>query len=320
MKTYQVVLEPQSPFSSPIQADTLFGAFCWSWKRLYGEASLLKLLNEYKEGNPPFLFTNLFPYGLLPKPMKRFSYIGEEKKETTKEQRLKKYQGLKTIKKQKYVTLEGFNVYVAGGNTMGEDDNGIDTVTAYGNQVNRRYGTVGADEEGSLFTRDEIYSVSVGQNGEKTGGRVWFLVKVNAERERYLEPVLELMSNLGIGGHKSIGRGYSKLIEYCCFDGFPIPQEPQAFVTLSNFIPHARDPVEGYYQIILKYGKVDREYASSENPFKKPLVMITEGSVFKTNDFREYYGCMAENISDLKESILQYGLAFPVPIRLRRED
>lgn len=319
MEIYQVILEPQSPFSSPIQSDTLFGAFCWSWKRLYGENSLLDLLGEYKKGSPPILFSNLFPYGLLPMPMKKMSYLNAEKREGSKEQRLAKYQRLKKLKKQKYVTLDNFNRYVAGENTMGEEDNGLATVISYGNQVNRKLGTVGADDEGGLFTREEYYFVNQGLKDVKTPVKVWFLMKVNNKYERKLRPVVELMCVLGIGGHKSIGRGLCRLEECSVFSGINVPENPQAFVTLSSFIPDIQDPVEGYYQILLKYGKTDREYAASEKPYKKALVMLSEGSVFKTQNVKPYYGRIIHNVSALNEDIVHYGLAFPVPIRLRPE-
>jgi|LSQX01.3.fsa_nt_gb CRISPR-associated protein Csm4 len=316
MKIYQVILEPQSPFSSPIQSDTLFGAFCWSWKRLHGEDSLLELLGEYMKGSPPVLFSNLFPYGFLPMPMKKMSYLNMEARVGSREQRLAKYQRLKKLKKQKYVTLENFNRFVVGENTLGEEDNGLVTVISYGNQVNRKLGTVGADDDGGVFTREEYYFTHQSLMGNEKTTKVWFLLKVNSEYERKIQPVIELMCVLGIGGHKSIGRGLSKLVECSAFNGIEVPEKPQAFVTLSNFIPDVKDPVDGYYQILLKYGKTDREFAASEKPFKKALVMLTEGSVFKTKNVKPYYGRMIHNVSALDENIIHYGLAFPVPIRL----
>jgi CRISPR-associated protein Csm4 len=55
MKTYILKIKPISPFSTPIQADTLFGHLCWALRYLEGdEKKLLKFLEEF-DSKPPIL-------------------------------------------------------------------------------------------------------------------------------------------------------------------------------------------------------------------------------------------------------------------------
>lgn len=67
---------------------------------------------------------------------------------------------------------------------------------------------------------------------------------------------------------------------------------------------------------MVKYGKLGREFASNEYPFKKPLIMLKAGSSFYINGYKEVYGRMIENVSVREEPILHYGLAFSLPVNL----
>jgi CRISPR-associated protein Csm4 len=66
----------------------------------------------------------------------------------------------------------------------------------------------------------------------------------------------------------------------------------------------------------VKYGKLGGEFTFCGNPFKKPLVMIKTGSVFKTEKLpKEFYGRMIKEIAPAKpKEVVQYGYAFAVPI------
>ena len=97
-------------------------------------------------------------------------------------------------------------------------------------------------------------------------------------------------------------------------------------MTLSSFIPKENDPVEGYYHILLKYGKLGGLYAKgisevNNNPFKKPLIMFSAGSVFYDKEYRKgkTYGALLDDVHHNKE-IRHYAHAFPIGINLKVED
>lgn len=68
---------------------------------------------------------------------------------------------------------------------------------------------------------------------------------------------------------------------------------------------------------MVKYGKLGGEYTFSRNPFKKPLIMLTAGSVFRVQQsVKPFYGRMIEGIAPSKPEVVHYGYAFSVPIKL----
>ncbi len=70
----------------------------------------------------------------------------------------------------------------------------------------------------------------------------------------------------------------------------------------------------GSYQIFVKYGKVGE---TSENPFKKPLVMLKAGAKFYTDVPKTFYGMMIENIAVGRPEVVHYGLGFAVPVKIK---
>ena len=100
------------------------------------------------------------------------------------------------------------------------------------------------------------------------------------------------------------------------FAGFNPPASTNGFVTLSNFVPAANDPVTGYWHTAIKHGKLGEEFASSDNVFKKPLLMLEAGSTFYDVSCREYYGRLVKNLVSSDQRIVQYAFALPVPAML----
>ena len=66
---YKLTISPYSSFSYPIQSDTLFGAFCWSYKYLYGTEKLEEFLDICITQKPPIIFSNMFFENTLPIPL-----------------------------------------------------------------------------------------------------------------------------------------------------------------------------------------------------------------------------------------------------------
>jgi len=65
---------------------------------------------------------------------------------------------------------------------------------------------------------------------------------------------------------------------------------------------------------MIKYGKLGEEKTYCGQPFKKPLIMLKPGAVFRTANVKPFYGRLVEDIAYGDPSVVQYGLAFPVPI------
>ena len=66
---YRLQMAPGSRFGTPLMADSLFGALCWEVVNRQGEPDLLKMLDRFRKGDPPFVLSNAFPGDLLPRPL-----------------------------------------------------------------------------------------------------------------------------------------------------------------------------------------------------------------------------------------------------------
>jgi CRISPR-associated protein Csm4 len=118
----------------------------------------------------------------------------------------------------------------------------------------------------------------------------------------------------GYGKRRAVGYGAIGAWELEPFNGFGSFEGADAFVSLSRFVPAAADPADGMWRTAVKFGKVGGETAT---PFKRPLVTLTAGSWFRTRGApREWYGRLASGVSTAHPEVVQYGLAFAVPMRV----
>ena len=65
------------------------------------------------------------------------------------------------------------------------------------------------------------------------------------------------------------------------------------------------------------YGKrKSAGYGAVRNPFKRPVLVLTEGSAFYDASPREWYGRIVSGVSDTHREVVHYGYALPVPMRM----
>lgn len=312
MRLYRAVISPVVSFASPLQSDTLFGAFCWSYRYCYGEDKLKELLLETRQGNPSVIFSNAFPKGTLPLPMGVRDNSADFERIEKKEERQRAYQRHKKLKNARYVEKSWFRKIQEGENngfTAGLAEDEIRELTVPHNLVSRQDGVVkNLDGSGSLFEEDEYFGIP---------GHEYDVYILSSFSEAVLKPLVQMMFLLGIGKNKSTGKGSFEL------NGWHEEQElfncpkANAYMALSNFIPAPSDPAEGWYKPLVKFGKLDREYAMSETPFKKPLLFFQAGAVFRTEQVNLYYGSCMENVSVVDGVVVNaYTIAVPVHLNL----
>lgn len=294
MKTYCIKLKVQSPVLTPFQADTIFGHLCWMVKYGDGEEALKKFLEPFKSGEPPFVISDGFPCDLLPKPLLAELNI------TDPVQR-------KNIKNLEWIEVQDFNRIIEG-ETITESeiikDKKPSQAISTHNTINRL--TNITLSEGGVYNLPEtiIPEVSI------------YLKVVDEQRKDKVVDLFKKLSQTGYGKKKSIGKGQFFVREVSEFNNFSLLQNANGFVTLSNFCPKENDPTEGIYKTFVKYGKLGEEFTFCGNPFKKPLLMIKTGSVFKTGSQpEEFYGHMIwEGIAPGKPEVVHYAYAFAIPI------
>jgi len=311
MDTYKLILRQRSPTLTRWQADTLFGHLCWTLRHRDGEKALREFLDGYKDGEPPLLLSNGFPGNLLPRPIQPVHRLSATSDRLA---RLEQAAAVRRARDVAYVDREEFERARRGERIVPQRREVQRTRTVFKNQISRLTGTTGG--EGQLYSVDEQ---AFGNWRDKALLPVTVYVRTANERWTIeeIEALFHLMARGGYGAKKSAGYGHFDVVSMEPFDFAPI-DDANGFITLSNFVPAANDPLDGYYERLVKYGKLGEEYTLLPNPFKKPLLMFAAGSSFMVKEPKPFYGRLVRGLPNvgIAEDIVQYGLAFDVPARV----
>jgi len=303
MILHRIRLRPRAPWRTPWHADTLYGSLCWELRRLGGHAALADLLDRCRSGNPPFVLSDAFPGDLLPTPLAVQRLVS-----SAELQPRERFELHREWKRRALVPLETFDAIRSG--TLPPPPAGAQdpcqTESRLHVWLDRRTNT---SPEGALREEDATWLDPAVQ-----------YLSVYARVEPDFAPRLrDLWASLaasGFGKRKSVGMGAFEFVSMERFDAFRDVSGPDGFVSLSHFVPAASDPADGDYGVLVKYGKLGEEFAASENPFKRPLVMLTPGSSFRTGGPpRDWYGRTVAGIAPTHPEVLQVAFALVLPLR-----
>lgn len=312
MKSYRIDITPHSPWGTPLQADTLFGHLCWALVYTQGGQAVSDFLRAFNGPQPPLVLSNGFPEGYLPRPL----LPG-----TTKVQEEKAAQDRKTLKGMTLLQAEWLLSARDGlsedriqaalldkNAPIGEKDPWQEEL-GYHNTIDRRSNAVRA--EGGFFQSLDLHF---------RGLRLSVYVKTDYFSTPVLEELLQIVANGGFGRDKSAGLG-SFRFALSPFD-FPRLSGANAFLALSHFVPAPHDPTDGFYDLMTKFGKLGGDFAvgpisanGHHNPYKKPVLMLRSGSVFRDAPVREWYGRLVPNVHT-DPDIRHYGCCYPLEVRL----
>ncbi len=329
MKTYRLVIEALSPFLTPFDSDSLFGAICWAIRWNKGERELEEFIDSY-QNKPPFLISNGFRHDYLPFPIlpglsrEEIRNLIERKYGSVGPQDYRKgLEKIKKIRRVKYIQREVFGKYANNFSEKRivedvfkkklnnflefneeknekEDNNYFKIKDVYHNQINRLTGNVNV---GGLYTQTETEYLSL------------IDIYIRTDNADYFREIFKTLETEGFGKRRSTGKGQFKIIENLVEDKIPTATQANYYLTLSNYVPSER--VEGYYQLAVKRGKLGSVFASLSDysPWKSPFVMYKPGSIFKKTS-RKYYGRLLKGIHSELEQIVQYGYAFDIGVKI----
>lgn len=299
-----------------IHSDTIFGGICNAYRLIYGKDSLEKMLEKFKNQNPPFLISSAFPYFdeilffPIPKMIDFFKFGVEDKK----------YKKIEFVSDGilQSISQNCFSEQLKSGNivqgkilvTEEEMEKIGDTKIWNEKEIPR----VVIDRKTNA---SNIYYFGEIEYCDKCG--LYFLIKIlDNSVESKLKAAIRLLGDEGIGGDRSYGRGLFELES----------KEPKKFVwdvnegffiNLSLYVP-ADDEVEmiknGYYDFISKSGWV---YSPDKRGERKRFVrMIREGSTFKGN--KEFYGELIDvSVSNEFHPVYKYGYGMPLYLGVLNE-
>lgn len=307
MRTYKIELSVPSGFITPWHSDTIFGHLCWVAERHDGFTNFsgaAEFIDLYRGETPPLVLSDAFPAGYLPAPANLKEYYDQSMKGDLDVDR---YSLLKKVKAFQYLTLEQFLKYQNGEMfdlAEGEGSGQMKTAFTLHNQINRLSNTTG--DSGSLFELEERFVC---------GGKLDIYARIAEGFEGDAMRLFELFAAGGFGRKKSTGKGAFNILSFKEYKGLDVVENPKEYLSLSHFVPAQSDPTDGTYKVMVKYGKMGEDKALGGNPFKKPLMMIKPGAVFRAESWKPYYGRLIENIAYACSEVVQYGFAFSVPVK-----
>lgn len=307
MNLFRIRFRLRGPYATPWLADTLYGHLCWAALRIGGTQQLDELLAPAREGSPVLVLSDGFPGDLLPRPL-----LAPEPLDTNQPMPVqrRRFEEERARRRAPWVTEQEFMRVICGERVIpanGLHHTGPISRGMLKNQINRLTGTTsGIEGGGELFQVEETFQESV---------TVYALVE--SGMEALLADLLTYMADSGFGKRKAVGYGsISTRPTLEPFEGFGSPHQANGFVSLSTFIPARQDPTTGYWNLLVKYGKLGEELAASENPFKFPLLMLRSGSVFRDSPVREFYGRLMKGVSPRYDFVMHPAYCLPVPMQL----
>lgn len=312
MVLYELKLKIKSPFMTPWQSDILFGHMAWSYRERFGEEALSEWLEDFAD-LPPFVLSDGLIEGSFPRPM----IPPPEAKIHTKTEKIEQIQKGKRLKNVRYVSEEDFLPFLEGKEMTFQHQvkGAYEDIVRTHNVISRESNTSLAND--GLF--EEKSTVLKGHN------RLSIFVRV--KDKQILEEVCDLMeyiSYTGYGKKKNLGYGHFELVNVVKRNDLEQhTDKANAVILLSHSVPKKDDPIEGWYKLATKYGRVGARLKIKGSYIKKPFTRIMPGSVFRTSNPKGVYGRMINNIVPGNETIVQfcYSLALPVklPAYLERE-
>ena len=302
-------LKPLGVWTTPWQADSLLGALACSWARSRGPQALRRdFLDPWLAGTPRFVISDAFPGDSLLAPAALplwWDWAPEQRK---------------AVKKLRWLTEEDFQrvqhgrkPHLRGARVSFRDHVRLRNTLSRATDATGQRGELFEVPFSSLTEADAHLTILARASDESGLGT--------------LVEALELLGRTGYGADASVGHGGFELAE----DPAPVAQlddvpDADGFTALSTFQPAANDPTEGYWRVLVKYGKVAPDFHASA-VFKRPQVMFEAGACFRTgHPPKPFYGTCIEpdrllsapartSLSAIDVYPLQAAFALAVPIR-----
>lgn len=319
MHYYKLTWQLLSPLDTPLMADTIFGHFCWAIKYRHGDGKLEQFLNAYNT-SPPLLVSDGFPAGHLPVPRLPLSDPPNQLKDALTYKKAAKLRFIPVDLIERQGKLSGAGLFSVLSDIIKLNEkpsekqqscvreiqahNTIDRLTNTSLQTGGFY-----HQETMFFPKETCFDVYAAIDPSVCPMPI-------EELCRYIEKT-------GYGKNKSTGRGQFKITVHNHERFMPKPTD-NAFMALSSFCPAEHDPTDGFYDITTKFGKLGGDYAVSGSPFKKPLIMLTAGSLFFTGSIRPHYGRLVSGVhpdsdNPIFKKIKQYGYTMSYPLQIDKE-
>ena len=313
MQVYRYKIKPLSAFATPMRSDTLYGQLLCAAAELDGETGVSALIQAYTDRQPPFILGSALPAGMLPMPVLSGIKRAQFKSLAGKDM-FTKLSEHKKFRKQSYIAIADW-IDVAGQMSslklfqhhLGKEVVDITvkklkSSRTMHNSIDRNSNRVieGGlySEEANYYAADYCYDLYV-----KTADRNCF------------EKLFKHVATTGFGADASTGKGQFSFAIDDSFDNAMFNHQGNAEMNLSVCMASETDQFAGTWNLFTKLGKVWNGFGEN-NPFKKPFIAFTEGSVFTRMANSDY---VLRNIHSNPDYV-QIGLPLTLPLTLEEGD
>lgn len=317
-KIIKISLKPKSGLITEMQSDTLFGHFCWRLKELKGETTLENFLELYKNNEPVFTISNsLYTTEkeiYFPAPNFKFKY--EESGHNSKQESINQFLEFKDKKSNQFIALKTLNNFLIG------KLSDYDTINLPKDSIKENIYTSSLIDRESLKAKEgNLHSFN-----SYYYDKLYFSILIKVLDEKSFDDfncleILKYLFEIGFGKKKSTGYGVFEITDINeNYNDLQEPESSNGFYSLSNYFPHKSDNItNGYYRLFTKFPKMGEVYATGGNPFKKSFTLIKPGAVFFTNENKNFYGSIIENISFQYDNIIQNCYAFTLKLIINND-
>jgi len=325
LRFFEIEIKPLSGFGTPIKGDTLFGHFCWQADHdpTLLNGGLVKQIKLYKK-KPFAIFSSAFPkimdeskeyYGLKTPKMPMNMLFQADKNRVENLHQAKENKKKKWMLVEKNSDIDPNNVEFITEKQLCEKITGKDieqfelTASQQHNSINRMTGTTGQNQF-APYLKERTYYIP------ETMLSVFILVDEEASDIKRVVKGLERIGSWGFGKDASTGSGRFSVNH---FDELKINIEGEAFYTLAPSVPTEKQIQKYFLSTFTRFGKHGDKLACSNNPFKSPVIMADESSVFVMKDKRlerPYIGNSITGVSKVMPETVVQGYSPCLPIKL----
>ena len=293
-------LELLSPLGTRMTSDTLFGHLCWQVAYRDGPEGVAEFLRPFAERRPPFVLSDAFPAGLLPKPA--------FPRPIPSSLPLDRYGQAKRWQKWPFVTVEDFlRLREDPAADIPPQPDPWRVAKIPHAAIDRRIDTTGTEQFAGQFFVTEVCFLA----GQQT---VDIYCRDFAQTIATVVDLLDRVAKTGFGRDKSLGLGQFRILSCQSWPHFAPFPGADAVVSLSTCMPAREDPTEGFWQLRVKHGFLGEQ--ASANPFKRPLLQLEPGAVFACDgQIPPFLGRIVPGVAPGMPAAVQCGFALTVPCR-----
>jgi CRISPR-associated protein Csm4 len=341
MKTYEITIKPLSGFGTPIKGDTLFGQICWQTKyqKNIFSKDIDSLLSDYLI-NPFIVVSSAFPKIGNKIALKRpelplemlFSFNNISKMEIIRKRKDYKNKIWLLISYDKILTtIKDDNLYFSDEELVKDyiSSLDIDKKVAFRrrgiksltedfiqshNTINRITGTTGEGRFAPYTVEQKFFLPDIE-----------LVIFIGVRDDIRIEMVIETIKTIGkigFGKDSSIGLGKFEIAGFKEVDlkKFFDSSEANACYALSPVVPDVDKYEKIYFSPFVRFGRHGDVLAKSSNPFKNPVIMADEGSVFIIKEkeiFKKpYIGKALTNLSKSEPKTVSQGYSLYIPVKV----